>query len=94
MSQVIDKKLHAAIDKLTDTQKKEVLLFVGNLEHRGREYDKWEDESFVSEMESRYNYYKNGGKMVTAEESEKRINALLEKSKQWVIAMYLSLVHN
>ena len=80
MSQVIDKKLFAAIDKLTDTQKKEVLLFVGNfLEHREREYDKWEDESFVSEMESRYNYYKNGGKMVTAEESEKRIKTLLEK---------------
>ena len=83
MSQVIDKKLFAAIDKLNDKQKKEVLVFVGNfLQESKQEYDKWQDDSFVSEMENRYNYYKNGGKMVTAAEADKRIKNLIEKGKK------------
>jgi hypothetical protein len=78
MSQVIDKKLFAAIDKLNDKQKKEVLVFVGSVLDDGEQnYEKWQDDSFVSEMETRYNHYKNGGKMVTAEEAEKRIKAII-----------------
>ena len=51
MSQVIDKKLSEAIDKLNDKQKKELLVFVGHfLEERDQEYDKWKDKSFVAEM--------------------------------------------
>jgi len=83
MSQTIDKMLFAAIDKLNDKQKKELLVFVDNiLEESEKEYDKWEDNSFVNEMESRYNYYKNGGKMITAAEADKRIKKLLEKGKK------------
>ena len=84
MSQVIDKKLLAAIDKLNDQQKKEVLIFVSHIseDDGGKEYDKWEDDSFVSEMESRYNYYVNGGKMVPAEEANERIKNLIEKGKK------------
>ncbi len=81
MSQVIDKKLYEALEKLNDTQKKEVLVFVGGILEE-KKYDKWEDESFVSEMESRYNYYKKGGKMVTADEADKRIKNLLAKKKK------------
>ena len=83
MSQVIDKKLSAAIDKLNDKQKKEVLVFVSHIqEEHEPEYDKWKDDGFVNEMENRYNYYKNGGKMVTAEEANKRIKNLIEKGKK------------
>ncbi len=83
MSQVIDKKLSAAIDKLNDEQKKEVLVFVGHfLEKDEKEYDKWEDNNFVNEMEDRHDYYKNGGKMITAAEADKRIKKLLEKRKK------------
>ena len=82
MSQVIDKKLFSAIEKLNDKQKKAVLVFVGGfLEEGEQEYDKWQDTGFVSEMENRYNYYKNGGKMITASEANKRIKNLLEKGK-------------
>ncbi|MCD6013338.1 MAG: hypothetical protein K0Q79_3200 [Flavipsychrobacter sp.] len=78
MSQVIDKKLHAAIDKLNAKQKKELLVVVGNILEESEEgYDKWEDESFVTEMEKRYTHYKNGGKMVTAKEANSRIKKLL-----------------
>ncbi len=83
MSQVIDKKLSEAIDKLNDKQKKELLVFVGHfLEERDQEYDKWKDKSFVAEMENRYDYYKNGGKMVTAAEASKRIKNLIEKGRK------------
>ena len=86
MSQVIDKKLSAAIDKLNDQQKKEVLVFVSHIsEEEGeieKEYDKWEDESFVAEMERRRDHYLSGGKMVTAEEADKRIKTLIENGKR------------
>ena len=80
MSQAIDKKLFAAIDQLNDQQKKEVLVFVGHfLDESDQKYDKWEDDNFVAEMDRRYDYYKNGGKMISAEESKMRIKAILEK---------------
>lgn len=80
MSHVIDKKLFAALDRLNDKQKEEVLIFVGGfLEKSDAGYDKWQDNSFVSEMETRYDHYKNGGKMVTAREADERIKAILEK---------------
>lgn len=80
MSQAIDNKLFAAIGKLNDEQKQEVLAFVdGFSENAPKLYDKWKDESFVAEMDSRYNYYLNGGKMVSPEEAEDRINKLRER---------------
>lgn len=83
MPQVIDKKLSAAIDKLNDKQKREVLVFVGHFLEKGKkECDKWEGNSFVNEMESRYNYYKNGGKMITATEADKKIKKLIAKGKK------------
>lgn len=51
--------------------------------------DKWEDESFVAEMEASYNYYLNGGKMVTAEEFaefNKNLFASLPKSRNRIHA--------
>ena len=43
--------------------------------------DKWQDHSFVSEMETRYEHYKNGGKLVSVAEAEERIKAIIHKSK-------------
>ncbi len=36
--------------------------------------NKWEDESFVAEMENEYNSYLNGGKVFSAEELEKELD--------------------
>jgi hypothetical protein len=81
MSQIIDKKLFAAIGKLNDEQKKEVLLFVGNFLEGGAASDKWQDINFLAEMNSRYDYYQSGGKMISSVEADKRIKSLLEKNK-------------
>ena len=78
MSQVIDNKLFAAIDKLSEHQKEEVLIFVAGILDPSEQYNKWEDETFVKEMDSRYEHYKNGGKMITAEEADKRIKDLFK----------------
>ena len=83
MSQVIDKKLSAAIDKLNDKQKQEVLVFVSHIQEEGEQgYDKWKDDSFEAEMERRRDNYLNGGKMITAAESAERIKRLFEKNKR------------
>ena len=80
MSLGIERELFAAINKLNDEQKQEVLTFVdGFTSEDGQEYDKWKDESFVAEMENEYNYYLNGGKVFSAEEVEKEMNEVRSK---------------
>lgn len=39
-------------------------------------------EEQKAELNRRYAYYKNGGEMISEEESKKRINELLQSSKQ------------
>ncbi len=83
MSLGIDRELFAAINKLNDEQKQEVLAFVDGFSEEGhKEYDKWKDESFVAEMENEYNYYLNGGKMVSPEELRESIEEIFAKAKQ------------
>ena len=79
MSQIIDKELLAAIDKLNDEQKKEVLLFVGNFLEEGAPSDKWQDINFLDEMDSRYDYYQRGEKMISSVEADKRIKSSLQR---------------
>lgn len=43
--------------------------------------DHWKNAAFVEEMESRYNYYKKGGKMITSDEANRQIKQLLQKEK-------------
>lgn len=83
MSLGIDKELFAAIHKLNDEQKQEVLAFVdGFTDKEGEAYDKWKDESFVAEMENEYNYYLNGGKVFSPEEVEKEMDELRNKLRR------------
>jgi len=79
MSQGLDKQLYSAIELLNDKQKKAVLGIVQAFTDDGSYGDHWEDENFVREMDSRYAYYKSGGKMVTPEELNKQADELLEK---------------
>lgn len=47
------------------------------------EQDEWEyTDEFKAELDRRCDYYKNGGKMITAAEADKQIKDLLKKSKQ------------
>ncbi len=82
MSLGIDRELFAAINKLNDEQKQEVLAFVDGFSEEGsKEYDKWKDESFVAEMENEYNYYLAGGKMVSPEELRESIEEIFANAK-------------
>ena len=82
MPQALDKQLYSAIELLNDKQKKAVLGIVKAIpEGEAQEYgEHWQDKAFVTEMESRYAYYKSGGKMITADEANKQIKELLQKA--------------
>lgn len=82
MSQVLDKKLHSAIKKLNDDQKKRVLFFVGQIADEEKDYDKWEDEGFVAEMERRYESYRNGARTYTQDEVDKELQQTIAKRKK------------
>jgi hypothetical protein len=42
--------------------------------------NQWEySDEFKAELDQRFAYYKNGGKMVSAKEADKQINELLKK---------------
>ncbi len=83
MVQVIDKKLFAAIEKLNTTQKKAVLDFVDNLqpEHPDLE-NKWETDQFVSEMEMRYDEYKNEGQSIPSSIVNTKISEIIKNGKR------------
>jgi hypothetical protein len=45
--------------------------------------DEWEyTDEFKAELDRRYAHYKNGGKMITATESDKQIKGLLKQAKK------------
>jgi hypothetical protein len=76
MSQVLDKQLHDAIEKLNTSQKKALLGLAKYLESK-ETHDHWKDENFVAEMDRRYNEYKTGkAKLVSLDsvEGKARVN--------------------
>ncbi len=81
MSQKLDKQLHEVFDKLNEIQKQQVFDFASSFLNEDLLYDKWKDVDFVAEMESRYNYYKSGGKMVSAEEVNQQVKELFRNAK-------------
>ncbi len=81
MGHKLDSQLHEVLDKLNEVQKQQVLEYAANFLEDAPEFDKWNDKSFVAEMESRYNYYKSGGKMVSAEEVDMQVKELFRNAK-------------
>ena len=81
-AQNLDGELYSAIALLDDMQKRAILSIVKAFKHNKEErltYN-WEDDpEFVTELESRWDYYKNGGKMVSAEEVALKTKELLQK---------------
>ncbi len=73
------RKLHHFIDTIEEKKVKAIYtLFEDEIEQEEMEYT----EEFKKELDRRYAYYINGGKMVTAAESEKQIRELLKKGKR------------
>jgi len=81
MRQNLDKQLHEVFDKLNEVQKQQVFDFANSFLDEDLQYDKWKDSAFVAEVESRYNHYKSGGKMVSTEEVNRQVRELFKNAK-------------
>ena len=71
----IRQKLHQFIDKVEDKRAAAIYtLFEAEIE-----MDEWEySAEFKAELDNRYEYYKNGGKMISAAEAEEAINKIFQ----------------
>jgi hypothetical protein len=75
----IRRKLHRFIDTIEEKKAKAIYtLFEQEIEQEEMEYT----EEFKQDLDRRYAYYMNGGKMVSAATAEKQINELLKKAKR------------
>ncbi len=69
----IRQKLHKFIDTIEDRKVEAIYtLFEEEIEQ-----DEWEyTEEFKAELDRRYEYYKNGGKMISAAEADEQIKEI------------------
>lgn len=75
----IRKRLHQFIETVEEKKVKAIYtLFEDEIAQ-----DEWEyTDEFKAELDRRYAHYKNGGKMISAAESEKQIKELLKRGKK------------
>ncbi len=72
----IRQKLHNYLEIVGDKKVKAMYaLFEEEIEQAGIEYT----DEFKEELNKRYDYYKNGAKMITAEEANARIEKIIQK---------------
>ena len=71
----IRQKLHQFIDKIEDKKAEAIYtLFEEEIEMEEWEYT----NAFKAELDRRYQYYQEGGKMISAEEANEQIKELLQ----------------
>jgi hypothetical protein len=75
----IRQKLHQFIETAEEKKVKAIYaLFEDEIAQDELEYT----DEFKAELDRRFAYYKNGGKMVTAKEADKQISELLKKGRR------------
>ena len=76
---IIRQRLHQFIETAEEKKVKAIYaLFEDEIAQ-----DQWEySDEFKAELDQRFAYYKNGGKMVSAKEADKQINELLKKGRK------------
>lgn len=75
---LIRKKLHNFIDSIEEKKAKAIYtLFESEIENEPLEYS----STLKNELDNRYEYYQNGGKMITANEANKKISKILNANK-------------
>jgi hypothetical protein len=71
-------ELHRFIDSLGDKKAKAIYtLFEDEIEQHEWQYT----DEFKAELDQRYEYYKSGGKMISAEEAKDQIRKILMSGK-------------
>jgi hypothetical protein len=68
-------KLHKFIDSIEEKKVKAIYTLFENEIEQGVEYS----EEFKAELDKRVEYYRNGGKTVSATEMKKRLKAIRSK---------------
>ncbi|HUZ58994.1 MAG TPA: hypothetical protein VMU83_09445 [Hanamia sp.] len=75
---IIRKKLHQFIETIEDKKAEAIYtLFEDEIDQGEWEYS----DEFKAELDSRYEYYKNGGRMISASEADEQITRILASSK-------------
>ena len=76
---VIRQRLHQFIEKVEEKKVKAIYtLFEDEITQ-----DEWEyTDKFKKELDRRYDYYKNGGKVISATQADKQIKELLSKVRR------------
>lgn len=72
----IRQKLHQFIDTIEEKKAQAIYtLFEDEIEQDELEYT----DEFKAELDRRYDYYKNGGSMISAEDADRQINEVLQQ---------------
>ncbi|MCS3796924.1 hypothetical protein [Niastella sp. OAS944] len=75
---VLREKLHKFIDSIGEKKVKAIYTLFENEIEQEVEYS----EEFKAELDKRVEYYRNGGKMVSASEMKKRLKAIRSKGSK------------
>jgi len=76
---IIRRKLHRFIEAAEEKKVKAIYaLLEDEITQDGWEYT----DEFKADLDRRFAYYKDGGKMVSAKDANKQINELLKKGKK------------
>jgi hypothetical protein len=74
----IRQKLHQFIDMVEDKRAEAIYtLFEEEIEQGEWEYT----DEFKAELDNRYEYYKNGGKMISAGEADEQVKKILQPGR-------------
>lgn len=76
---IIRQKLHQFIETMEDKKAEAIYtLFEDEIDQ-----DEWEyTDEFKAELDSRLEYYKNGGRMISASEANEQITQILTSAKR------------
>ncbi len=76
----IDKQINSYLPQLSVRQKKAVLTVVKTFAEEQEEETIEYSEDFKNELDSRYEEYINGGKLVSEEKANKRISKIINRN--------------
>ena len=77
--EIIREKLHRFINSIEDKKAEAMYaLFADEIEYEESDYT----DEFKAELDRRYEYYEQGGEMISAEEANRQIAALLQARKR------------